>query len=86
MQRALEVLEDYISRFRYKPIWVTEASNNKGGTAVTQKAGQYLQFWHALQKRPIVQGVTYFVASASNPAYAEEVWVGRNLGKLVGAR
>lgn len=86
MQRALDVLDDYISRFRNKPIWVTEASNNKPGTAVAQKGAQYLQFWQALQQRPIVQGVTYFVASASNPAFAEEVWVGRGIGKIVGSR
>lgn len=86
MSRTVDVLDDYISRFRNKPIWVTEASNNKSGTAVAQKAQEYLKFWYALQQRPIVQGVTYFVASASNPAFAEEVWVGRGLGKLIGAR
>ncbi len=86
MQRALDVLDDTISRFRNTPIWITEASNNKSGTTVHHKAQQYLDFWHALQTRPIVQGVTYFVASASNPNFAEEVWVGRGLGKLVGQR
>lgn len=86
MQRALDVLDDYISRFRNTPIWVTEASNNKSGTSIQHKAQQYLDFWHALQDRPIVQGVTYFVASASNPDFAEEVWVGRGLGRLLGQR
>jgi hypothetical protein len=83
---ALGVVDDYISRFRFKPIWVTEASNNKAGTSVPDKASQYLQFWHELQKRPTVRGVTFFVASASNPDFAQEVWVGRGLGALVGAR
>ena len=86
MNRSLDVLDDYINRFRGKPIWVTEASNNKAGTTPQQKARQYLEFWHAIQQRPMVKGVTYFVASASNPAFCEEVWVGRGIGKLVGMR
>lgn len=86
MTRGLEVLDDYINRFRGKEIWVTEASNNKAGTTPEQKAQQYLDFWHALQQRPIVKGVTFFVASASNPTFSEEVWVGRGIGKLVGMR
>jgi hypothetical protein len=86
MELALNVLDDYISRFRYKPIWITEASNNKAGTPVYRKAQQYLDFWKEIQKRPTVQGVTYFVASASDPAFKEEVWVGRDIGKRVGRR
>ena len=70
----------------FKPIWVTEASNNKAGTPIATKATQYMQFWQELQQRPTVQGVTYFVASASNPEFAEEIWVGRNIGALVGRR
>jgi hypothetical protein len=85
-RNAVAVLDDYISRFRFKPIWVTEAGNNKGGTTAAQKATQYLQFWHELQRRATVQGVTYFVASASNPALADQVWVGRGLGALLGRR
>ena len=86
LTNALGVVDDYISRFRFKPIWVTEASNNKAGTSVPDKASQYLQCWQELQKRATVQGVTFFVASASNPVFAEEIWVGRGLGALVGAR
>lgn len=86
MEWTLNVLDDYISRFRYKPIWITEASNNKAGTAVHKKAQEYLTFWKELQKRPTVHGVTYFVASASNPEFKEEVWVGRGIGKLIGKR
>jgi hypothetical protein len=86
MPQAVAVLDDAINRFRDKPIWVTEASNNKGGTSAAQKAQQYLYFWHELQKRAGVQGVTYFVASASNPAFAEEVWVGHNIGAMIGRR
>jgi len=86
LKDALDVLDDFISRFRFKPIWVTEASNNKAGTTVPQKAQQYLQLWQELQKRPTVKGVTYFVASASNQTFAEEIWVGRGLGAMVGRR
>ena len=86
LANALGVVDDYISRFRFKPLWVTEASNNKAGTSVPDKASQYLQCWQELQKRATVQGVTYFVASASNPDFAEQIWVGRGLGALVGAR
>jgi hypothetical protein len=81
-----QLLDDYISRFRFKPIWVTEASNNKAGTSTYHKGLQYLDFWRELQKRPTVQGVTYFVASASNPEFKEEVWVGRNIAEIVGRR
>lgn len=86
MDRALDVLDDFISRFRFKPIWITEASNNKSGTPVFRKAQEYLDFWREIQKRPTVQGVTYFVASASDPAFAEEIWVGREIGKRIGRR
>ena len=86
MSTALMVLDDYISRFRFKPIWVTEASNNKAGTSTYHKGLQYLDFWRELQKRPTVQGVTYFVASASNPQFKEETWVGRNIAHIVGRR
>jgi hypothetical protein len=86
MSTALMVLDDYISRFRFKPIWVTEASNNKSGTSTYHKGLQYLDFWRELQKRPTVQGVTYFVASASDAAFKEEIWVGRNIASVVGRR
>jgi hypothetical protein len=86
MESALAVLDDYISRFRYRPIWVTEASNNKSGVTPYHKGLQYLKFWEALQERPLVHGVTYFVASALNPEFAEEVWVGRGIGAVVGRR
>ncbi|MCB8952006.1 MAG: peptidoglycan DD-metalloendopeptidase family protein [Ardenticatenales bacterium] len=86
MSQTLTMLDDYISRFRFKPIWVTEASNNKAGTATHIKGRQYLDFWHELQQRPTVQGVTYFVASASNKTFREEIWVGRGIGRIVGRR
>jgi hypothetical protein len=85
MSTALGVLDDYVTRFRGTPIWVTEASNNKGGDP-RNKGREYITFWNELQKRPTVQGVTYFVASASHPGFAEEVWVGRGIGSGVGGR
>ncbi len=86
MQQALNIIDDHISRFRAHPIWVTEASRKQGQLTPVQQAQEYLRFWRELQKRPLVQGVTYFVASASNPDYASEVWVGKGIGKLVGRR
>lgn len=86
MSRALDVLDDYIGRFRFKPIWITEASNNKAGTSSFRKAQQYLEFWEELQKRPTVQGVTYFVASASDPTFKHEVWVGKGIAARIGKR
>jgi hypothetical protein len=86
MERALAVLDDTIDRFRNMPIWVTEASNNKGGVDPEAKGRQYLAFWAELKKRPAVRGVAYYVASASDPAFGEEVWVGRGIGTVVGQR
>jgi hypothetical protein len=86
MERALEVLDDYVSRFRDTPIWVTEASNNRGGVSAQDKAHQYLDFWGKLQYRPSVRAVTYFVASASNPSYADEVFIGKGMSQIIGAR
>ena len=86
MEKSLDVLDDYIARVRHKPIWITEASNNKAGPTPQQKAQQYLQFWKELQQRPLVQGVTFFVASASDPAFANEVWVSKGIAQIIGQR
>jgi hypothetical protein len=86
LQRSLDVLDDYVKRFPDTPIWITEASNNKNGVTATEKAHEYLAFWKELQQRPSVQGVTYFVASASNPAFASEVFLGRGMARIIGAR
>jgi hypothetical protein len=86
MSRALDVVDDYISRFRARPLWITEASNNGREVAPAAKAREYLAFWGELHRRPVVKGVTYFVASASNPDYAGEVWVGRGIADIVGLR
>lgn len=87
MERALAILDDFISRFPTTPVWVTEASNNKGGVSPLQKGRQYLHFWAELKRRPSVRGVTYFVASASNLAeFGEEVWLGRGIAEVLGVR
>ncbi|MCI0395368.1 MAG: M23 family metallopeptidase [Chloroflexi bacterium] len=86
MPTALAVLDDYVNRFQNRPIWVTEASNNKPGATPQQKGQQYLQFWTELKRRPNVRGVTYFVASATDPTFDSELWVGRGIGAIVGQR
>ena len=86
MGKSLDVLDDTISRIRNKSIWITEASNNKSGTTASTKANQYLTFWKELQKRPLVKGVTYFVASARDPKFKDEVFVGRGMSSIIGSR
>lgn len=85
MREALAVLDDYISRFRFTRLWITEASYN-APLPSGRIAQEYLQFWREIQKRPVVQGVTYFVASTSDPQYAAQTWVGKGIGTLVGKR
>jgi len=86
MGQSLAVLDDIIGRFRSHLIWITEASYTQGNASAGQLAKDYLRFWRELQARPVVQGVTYFVASASDPAFSNQVWVGRSIGRLVGRR
>ncbi|MDX1616169.1 MAG: peptidoglycan DD-metalloendopeptidase family protein [Candidatus Promineifilaceae bacterium] len=86
MDQALAMVDDTGSRFRDQEMWITEASRNDGRLRPAQMAQEYLRFWQALQTRPLVRGVTYFVASASNPKFGHEVWVGKGIGRLVGMR
>ncbi len=86
MAKALDQVDDYISRFRSRNMWITEASRKGRGLPANLMAQEYLRFWRELQNRPVIQGVTYFVASASNPKFASEVWVGKDIGRLVGRR
>jgi hypothetical protein len=86
MAQALAELDDVISRFRSRPLWITEASYNRGEASAGQIAKDYLRFWRELQTRPLVRGVTFFVASASDPEFSNQVWVGRSIGRLVGRR
>ncbi len=77
MRLAMDVIDDAISRFHTLPIFVTEASNNKGGVTPAQKGAEYITFWWDLGLRPAVRGVTYFVASATHRDFQEEVWVNK---------
>lgn len=86
VQRALELLDDYTTRFRGYPIFITEAANNDPQARPMQQAREYISFWQQLQWRPAVRGVAYFVASASNPKVASMVWAGRGIGQIVGRR
>jgi hypothetical protein len=86
MEKALGILDDTINRFQDKPIWITEASNNKNGTSPKNKAYEYLNFWKEIQLRPTVEGVTYFVASARNPDFEQEVFLGKGMSRIIGAR
>lgn len=89
---ALEVPYDYFARFPTKPLWVTEASNNRCGTSPTDKANEYVTFNNELAFIPTCRGVTYFVASASNPLFGWgegghcEVWLNSGIAEAVGAR
>ncbi len=86
MSQALGVLDETIARFPNKPIWITEASYNAGGIGDEERARQYLTFFNELRGRPTVQGVTFFVASASNGEFSAETWVGRGIAKILGNR
>lgn len=74
MAQSIAVMRQVIEQFPTKPFFVTEASNNKLGDPVL-KGFEYMIFWVALKNYPMARGVTYFVASASNPLFSQEVWV-----------
>ncbi len=91
MSSALTVVDEYRIRFPTKGIYITEASNNKIlGLTPTQKGTEYLSFWNQLKTRG-VKGVTYFIASSSNPAWSwnggsGEVWLGTTIPQTVSQR
>lgn len=82
LSTALAVVDGYLTQVPTLPVWVTEASSNKGATA-EKMATDYVTFWREMLKRPRVQGVTYYVCSASDPAFANETWTPRGLGAKV---
>lgn len=63
----------------YKPIWITEASNNTNATAAEDKINEYLKFWRSLHNLDKIMGISYFVLSASNPNWgwggSGEIWI-----------
>jgi hypothetical protein len=91
MTSALNVLDDYIARFPGKPIWITESSHNKPGPTPESKAIQYLDFWDRLKSKAQVRGVTYYVASSSDPAWgwetgSAETWIQNGVRLGIGER
>lgn len=86
MAHALMMLDDYISRFRFNLIWITQAGNNQRDLSPVRKGNEYLKFWEEVQTRATVQGITYLVSSSSNPKLADFAWVGKGIGRVVGRR
>ena len=86
LDSALAVLDDYIGRFPGKPIWITETSYNADGISDEERARQYLALIDAVKARPAVRGVIFFVASAYDPTFAPETWVGKNIAPIIGRR
>jgi len=80
IDEGLAVANEYARRFPNRRLWVTEASNNQAWDA-DAKARQYADFAGNLPKP--FQGVTYFVASASNPAFSHETWVDKGMAQRV---
>ncbi len=91
MSTALNLVDSYVISFPGKELWITESSNNRPETP-DNKAEQYIRFWEELLKRPAVKGVTYYVASASDPQWGwgpggtGQVWEGTDIARLVGRR
>jgi len=83
MSQALAHLDTYVSLG--KPVWVTEASNNTRPPhalpSSQQYAAEYIAFLNHLRQRPWTRGVTFFVASASNPEFQPESWITAGVSK-----
>lgn len=60
--------------FPGKPIWITEASYKSPATG-DLVGNEYYQFVVGLNQRASVLGVTFYVASATNQDFYDEVWV-----------
>ena len=82
MQEALEVVANTQHMFPHKPILVTEASNNSSHPSAATKSAEYAHFARLLGDHGLADGVTYFVASASNPTFEPETWAGKGIGKM----
>lgn len=77
---ALAGVDGYEQLFPGQPLWITEASRIRSSPEAAAPtaaimADDYAWFHMELRHRPQVLGVTYFVASASNPLFAAEAWV-----------
>jgi hypothetical protein len=84
VKSALALGDWYISQFPDMPIYVTESSRNDGADPDTM-AADYVAFHRGLMSRPTVQGVCFFVVSASDQRYAHETWVDKNLAARIRA-
>ncbi len=90
---ALNALDELLARFPIThqtgealPVYITKAVNTDPAISPREQAWQYLQCWHALQTRHRVNGVTFFVASSSDPVLANQVWLNRGIAEWVGRR
>jgi hypothetical protein len=86
MDQALDIVDDYGSRFRDKSIWISEAGRTGEAIPTEEMAGEYLRFWRRLQSRSNVQGVTFYVASASDPDLSSQAWAGKGIAEIIGRR
>lgn len=93
LEMAISEVDAMIARFPTMPIWITESCNNRKHSTADEKAQEYLTFWRAMRYRPNVQGITYYIATASNPLWGwdapgahGEVWAGTNIAQRVGQR
>lgn len=77
---GLQIVDEFIARYPSKPIFITEASNNTQATTSSEKAREYLDFTQELRKRATVRGVTFFVLSASDPAWQ---WAENGSGEII---
>lgn len=80
---ALSVVRRAQSIIPERPLWVTEASD-KSKDLPDAKASRMAAFYRGLPSA--CKGVTFFVASASDPAFAKETWVDRDMARRVRER
>lgn len=71
-------------RFQFlgKKLMLTEVANVSPGASLGEmwdKGAQYLRYLQILAKAPIVNGVFFFVMRASDPAFADRVWLRRDM-------
>lgn len=86
MSSTLAVLDQTLALYPGKLVHITEASHN-GDAAYSKKAQDYIKFWHEVGSRNAnIGSISYFVASASDPAFANQVWTGNGIGVIVGGR
>ena len=88
-------LREMRTMFPSVPIWITEASVNTSATSPVDKARQYIEFRNRCRSLPKIEGICYYVLSASDPhwvwptgsmkpsEHTGEVWtveMGRHIG------